>query len=90
MASGNSTVTIAQKYGLPQFTEDGDFDSWVRDMELWGLVTDLDAKKRGPVVFLSLSLKARQAFIECESSKKIKTALRHQTRNCTSSLELSK
>ena len=67
MASGNGTVTIAQKYGLPQFNEDGDFDSWVRDMELWGLVTDLDAKKRGPVVFLSLSLKVRQA---CSSLSK--------------------
>jgi len=56
-----ATVTIAQKYGLPQFTEEGDFDSWVRDMEFWELVTDLPKKKRGPVVYLSWSTKIRQA-----------------------------
>ena len=56
-----ATVTIAQKYGLPQFVEDGDFDSWVRDMEFWELVTDLPKKKQGPVVYLSLSTKVRQA-----------------------------
>ena len=54
-------VTIAQKYGLPQFSEDGDFDSWKRDMEFWELVTDLPKKKQGPVVYLSLSEKVRQA-----------------------------
>lgn len=55
------TITIAQKYGLPQFKEDGDFDSWARDIEFWELVTDLPKKKRGPVVYLSLSTKIRQA-----------------------------
>jgi len=54
-----ATVTIAQKYGLPQFTEEGDFDSWVRDMDFWELVTDLPKEKRGPVVYLSLSTKIR-------------------------------
>ena len=56
-----ATMTIAQKYGLPVFDEEGDFDGWIRDMELWEVVTDLTKAKQGSVVFLSLNAKVRQA-----------------------------
>lgn len=59
MATG--TITKVQKYGLPQFSEDGDFDAWVHDLELWEVVTELPKKKQGPVVYLSLNSKVRQA-----------------------------
>ena len=61
MTMAVAAVTIAQRYGLPQFVEDEDFDSSVRDMEFWELVTDLPKKKQGHVVYLSLSTKVRQA-----------------------------
>ena len=61
------TVAIAQKYGLPQFSEENNFDAWMHDMELWELVTDLPKKKRGPVVYLNLSRRVRQA---CSSLSK--------------------
>ena len=56
-----ATVSIGQKYGLPPFSEDADFDQWCFEVEMWKLVTDLKLEKQGPMVFLSLSPKIRQA-----------------------------
>ena len=36
-----ASVTIGQKYGLPPFSEDADFEHWLYELELWRLVTDL-------------------------------------------------
>lgn len=41
MAMAATTVSIAQKYGLPQFVENRDFDNWLRDLEIWEIVIDL-------------------------------------------------
>ena len=54
-------VTIGQKYGLPPFVEDRDYDTWYHEMKLWQLVTDLPKEKQGPVLFLSLTEKVRHA-----------------------------
>ena len=56
-----ATVSIGQKYGLPPFSEDADFDQWCFEVDMWKLVTDLKPEKQGPMVFLSLSPKIRQA-----------------------------
>ena len=56
----SNTYSIANKYGLPQL-DDNDFDHWKHELEMWQLVTDLDIKKQAPVIYLSLSGKARQA-----------------------------
>ena len=52
-------VTIGQKYGLPPFSEEIDFDHWLHEMEMWKLVTDLAKSKQGPVLYLSLSSKIK-------------------------------
>ena len=56
----NNTYSIAHKYGLPQLDDD-DFEHWKHELEMWQLVTDLPNTKQGPVIYLSLSGKARQA-----------------------------
>ena len=58
---GQATVSIGQKYGLPPFSKDVDFDQWCFEVDMWKLVTELKPEKQGPVVFLSLSPKIRQA-----------------------------
>ena len=55
-----ATVSIGQKYGLPPFSEDADFDQWCFEVDMWKLVKDLKPEKQGPMVF-SLSPKIRQA-----------------------------
>ena len=52
-----ASVTIGQKYGLPPFSEDVDFEHWLYELELWRLVTDLSEEL---VLFLSLNGKVRQ------------------------------
>ena len=52
-----ATVSIGQKYGLPPFSEDADFDQWCFEADMWKLATDLKPEKQGPMVFLSLSPK---------------------------------
>ena len=56
-----AVVSIGQKYGLPPFSEDGDFEHWLHEIEMWQLVTDLAKAKQGPVLYLSLPPKVRQA-----------------------------
>ena len=55
-----ATVSIGQKYGLPSFSEDADFDQWCFEVDMQKLVTDLKPEKQEPMVFLSLSPKIRQ------------------------------
>ena len=55
-----AAVSIAQKYGLPPFNQESNFDQWLYELDMWKLVTDLPKAKQGPVIFLSLNLKLRQ------------------------------
>ena len=46
----------------PQFDPDNDnYEQFKKDLQIWDLVTDLEAKKRGPAVYLSLNKKVREA-----------------------------
>ena len=56
-----ATVSTAQKYGLPLFNENSDLDQWLYELDMWKLVTDLPKAKQGPVLFLILNSKMRQA-----------------------------
>ena len=64
-----ATVSIGQKYGLPPFSEDANFDQWCFEVDVWKLVAELKPEKQGPMVFLSLSPKIRQALSEDELKK---------------------
>ena len=66
MAS-NNVVTIGQKYGLPPFSEEADFEHWLHEIEMWQVVTELNKSKQGPVLYLSLNAKIRQ---QCASLTK--------------------
>ena len=57
----HATASIGQKYSLPSFSEDADFDQWCFEVEMSKLVTDVKSEKQGPLVFLRLSAKIRQA-----------------------------
>ena len=68
-----STTSIANKYGLPQL-EESQFEHWKHEIEMWQIITDVTAAKQGPLIYLSLSGKARQAWasltkkqLNCES-----------------------
>ena len=54
-------VSLAQKYGLPPFNEDQDFDNWMHEVDLWQDVTEQKKEKHASIVYLSLPAKARQA-----------------------------
>ena len=45
----------------PLLSEEGNYTEWKNDLAIWQLYTDLDKKKRGPAVYLSLSGRAREA-----------------------------
>ena len=63
----HKTASIGQKYSLPSFSEDEDFDQWCFEVEMWKLVTDVKPEKQGLLVFLSFSPKIRQ---ECSALSK--------------------
>ena len=49
MASKND-----KSYAPPTFHSGDEFDNWLREIELWQCITDLDIKKQGPAIYLSL------------------------------------
>ena len=40
-----------------------DFNSWLYEIEVWKCVTDLDKKKQGPMIYLSLEGQARRLTV---------------------------
>ena len=61
MASSSSLKT-------PPLWEDGkSFEKWKSEMELWALITELDKKKRGPVVALTLTGRKREIALEIKA-----------------------
>ena len=58
----STVVSLAQKYGIPPFQEDGDIDQWLMEIDLWRDVTELPKVKHGSVLYLSLTQKVRQSL----------------------------
>ena len=52
----------------PVFNEEDDYLAWKNDVEVWRMYTDLDKKKIGPAVYLSLTNRAREAVRCIEAS----------------------
>ena len=44
----------------PVLTDEDDYLSWKNDIEVWQLFTDMEAKKQGPAVYLTLTGCARE------------------------------
>ena len=44
----------------PTLNDDVDFDEWEREIEIWQIATDVDKKKQGARIYLSLQGKARE------------------------------
>ena len=42
--------------------EDDDYTSWKADLEIWQMYTDINSRKQGPAVYLSLKGRARDAI----------------------------
>ena len=54
----------------PQFNPDEDsYESFKHDLQIWNTFTELDAKKRGPAVYLSLTKKTREAVRDLSSTE---------------------
>ena len=53
----------------PTLRDDMDYSNWVNDVKVWSLFTDLDKKKIGPAVYLSLEGKAREVVREIDYAK---------------------
>ena len=55
----------AKRIYSPPLLEDVDnIDVWLREIELWKCVTELDTKQQGPAIYLSLPCNIRQACID--------------------------
>ena len=48
----------------PLLKEDSNYELWKKEIKLWKTFTDLDAKKQGPAICLSLTGKACEAPLE--------------------------
>ena len=49
MASKNAKI-----YALPTFQSGDEFDNWLKEIELWQCITDMDMnKKQGATIYLS-------------------------------------
>ena len=48
----------------PLLKEDSNYELWKKEIKLWKTFTDLDAKKQGPAICLSLTGKACEAALE--------------------------
>ena len=53
----------------PILTDEIQYSDWKNDMEIWKLYTDLDKKKQGPALYLTLSGKARECVRGLKSAE---------------------
>ena len=53
----------------PALNENSVYEQWKKEIAVWQAFTDLNAGKQGPVIFLTLSGKAREAVLELDVSK---------------------
>ena len=52
-------MATSSGYKNPPALKDGDsYEKWLKELAIWQLYTDLDKKKRGPALTLSLTGKA--------------------------------
>ena len=52
----------------PSRSKSVSYESWLKEIKIWQLITDIPVDKQGPAIFLSLEGKAREAVLELEVS----------------------
>ena len=50
----------------PVFKKDMSYEAWKKELAIWTTFTDLDKKKQGPAIFLSLNGKPRASVLELD------------------------
>ena len=53
----------------PALSKAESYETWLKELQIWELFTEIPAEKRGPAVFLTLEGKAREAVLELEIAK---------------------
>ena len=48
----------------PSLEKSASYDAWLKEISIWQTFTDIDVRKKGPAVFLTLEGKARQTVLE--------------------------
>ena len=62
MATGSSKAP-------PALSKYKTYDDWIKELNIWVKLTDLEKKKQGPAVSLSLEREAQDAVLELEEHK---------------------
>ena len=57
-------MALKKLYSPPIPEEIKEIEEWLRELEIWQCVTDLEKKKQGPVMYLSLTDKIRKNCIK--------------------------
>ena len=50
----------------PSLAKCSSYETWLKEIKIWQSFTDLDAKKQGPAIFLTLEGRAREAVLELD------------------------
>ena len=50
----------------PKLSSIDDFEDWLHKTEIWQCLTDLDKKKQGPTIYLSLDEKIRKTCCDMQ------------------------
>ena len=66
------TVTIGQKYGMPPFSENKDYEIWENELKIWQLATDVPKERQAAILFLSLDEKIREACVSVGSDEQLR------------------
>ena len=66
-----ATITIGQKYGMPPFSTEKDYDIWENEIKVWQLATDVPKERQAPILFLSLDEKIRQACASVSNDEQL-------------------
>ena len=47
----------------PEMRDDLLYDDWKKELQIWSMFTDLEKKRQGPAIFLTLKGKARETIL---------------------------
>ena len=50
----------------PSLEKSTSYGAWLKEINIWQTFTDINIKKQGPVVFLTLEGKARKSILELD------------------------
>ena len=50
----------------PSLSKSTSYETWLKEIQIWQTFTDLEPKKQGPAIFLTLEGQAREAVLELD------------------------